>query len=145
MSATSRPCLRARVVVPMMIGATALIAATSTSLPRPMVKQTAADQLVRESRVMMGDVRRRVSGSGFMASEPSISREVGKRTSRVRIEVIRNLNPVLKRFVGSSKHWVSDMSKKHQMSGAIRLRQDDALGPPLQRCRAVGSLQVDLR
>src|SRR4029450_3521743 len=28
-----------------------------------------------------------------MASEPSISREVGKRTSRVRIEVIRNLDP----------------------------------------------------
>ena len=33
-----------------------------------------------------------------MASEPSISREVGKRTSRVRIEVIRNLDPFAARL-----------------------------------------------
>ena len=36
--------------------------------------------------------------------------------SRVRIEVIRNLDPVRSKVCGSPKHWVSDMSKKHQMS-----------------------------
>ena len=65
-----------------------------------------------------------------MASEPSISREVGKRMSRVRIEVIRNLDPVRSKVVGSSKHWVSDMSKKHPMSVRSDCGKDDALGPP---------------